>query len=283
MKKSTKEFLLMTMGSVMVAIGIYFFKLPNNFCTGGVSGISVLLGAFFKSISAGTFILLINTAMLLIGFVFVGKSFGLKTVYCTLLMSFLTYLLKYICPLDRPLTNEPLLELAFAIFLPGIGSAILFNMGASTGGTDIVAMIIKKYTSANISKSLFFADSIIVMLTVVVFGVETWLLSVVGFLAKVLVVNNVIESINTSKFFTIITDRDEEILRYITEELHKDATLSKDYEGAYTHKEKKVILTALNRRQAIELKRYIKTIDSDSFIIIFNTTDIIGRGFRECV
>lgn len=283
MNKKIKEFIIITLGTVLIALGIYFFKFPNNFSTGGVSGISVILGAIFPHFSSGLIMLIINVSLLVLGFIFTNNGFCFKTVYCSLLMSLLTYVLEIVCPLSKPLTSQPVLELVFAILLPAIGSAILFNYDASTGGTDIVAMIIKNHTHLNISKALFCSDALIVMLTFFVFGVETWLFSLLGFLSKVLVVNNAIENLNTSKYFTIITEKEAEIKEYITVTLHKDATVSKDYFGAFSGSKKSVLLTVVTRHQGILLKNHVKAIDPHSFVIINNTSDIIGKGFRECV
>ncbi len=283
MKEKIREFMILTLGAVMMSVGIYFFKFPNNFSTGGVSGISVVLGALIPGLSPGTFVMIINVSLLIIGFIIIGKSFGIKTVYCSMLMSLLIYLLERVCPMSRPLTTQPVLELVFAILMPAGGSALLFNEDASTGGTDIVAMVIKKYAKINISKALFISDIVIVMSTAFVFGVETWLFSILGFLSKVFLVNNLLESINLSKYCTVIVppEHEEDVRRFITETLHKSATVSEAYEGAYKNDKKTVFLVALKRKQAVMLKRYIKNLDSRAFMIISNTSDVCGRGFRE--
>ena len=285
MNKKIKNFLLMTLGTLAVSIGIYFFKFPNNFCTGGVSGISVIFGAISDTLSAGSFVLIINAALLLIGFLFIGRDFGFKTVYCSLLLSFFVFLLEKFFPLTKPLTSQPLLELILAISLPATGSALLFNLDASTGGTDIIVMIIKKYASINISKALFLADFIIVMLTAFVFGIETWLFSLIGFTSKLLFVNSTLESMNLSKYCTVITspDYEEQICDFITHTLKKTATVSNSYTGAYNGDQKTVLLVALTRKQAIHLKKFVKELDEKSFIIINNTSEISGRGFHEMV
>ncbi len=149
MKKIIKEFIIITFGTLLLAIGIYFFKFPNNFSTGGVSGISVILAGIDPKMSSS------------------------------------------------------------------------------------VAMMIKKYSNLNISKALFCTNVAIVIATFFVFSIETFLFSLLGFLSKIFVVNGVIENLNTSKYFTIITDMEEEISHFITVELHKGATISKNYSGAF--------------------------------------------------
>ncbi len=283
MQQRLKDFSLMTLGSLLMGTGTYFFEFPNHFSTGGVAGISILLGEVFPSVSPGLFMLVINSALLVIGFIIIGRDFGLKTVYCSLLISGVTYALEFIYPLSGPLTNDKLLELIFAVFLPGVGGAIIFNVSASSGGTDIVAMIIKKYARINISKALFLADVVVVSLSAFVFSVEVWFYCIVGFLCRMLVVNNVIESLNTSKYFTIITSREKEISDYITGVLEHGATVSDSFIGVYSGEQKTVILTVVRRRNAVALRHHIKEIDPDAFVIINNSMDIIGNGFREII
>ena len=134
---------LMTFGTVLVALGVYCFKFPNHFSTGGVSGLGVVLGGLFPGFTPGNIITVINILFLVLGFAVLKGGFGVKTVYCSLLFSLLLDVLERVWPLEAPLTDQPLLELFFAVLLPALGSGILFNIGASTGGTDIAALILK--------------------------------------------------------------------------------------------------------------------------------------------
>ena len=285
MKQNIKNFMTMTLATVLISCGIYFFKIPNHFSIGGISGISVILGALFKNIPTENFIFMINMLLLLAGFLIIGKGFGAKPVYCSMLMSVLVVLLKKLVPLQAPLTTQPLLELVFAIFLQAAGSALLFNCDASTGGTDIIAMIIKKYFHTNIAKALFIADFFIVMATAFVFGIETWLYSMLGFVARVFLVNNLLTDINMSKYCTVITQPqyEKKISTYITKTLNKSATISNAYTGAYNNDKKSVLLVALSPRQARSLKDYVKSVDEKSFIIVNNTGEISGKGFHEAI
>lgn len=284
MKDKIKLFLQMTGGTLLITIGIYFFKFPNNFSTGGVSGIAVILGKL-TTLSPGTYVLIINMILLVLGFVFVGKGFGIRTVYCCVLQSASTYLLEFIYPMNKPFTDEPLLELLIAIFLVAAGSAVLFNIDASTGGTDIVAMIIKKYSNFNISAALFIADCAIVMAAFFVFGIETWLFCVVGFAAKSLFVNTMLESINLSKFCTVIVkpEYEQQICDFITKQLGRSATVSGSFTGAYNNEQKSVILLVLNRHQTILLKKFVKKLDQKAFMIISNTSEVCGKGFKGAI
>ena len=189
-----KEWFLITFGTVLMTLGIYFFKFPNHFSTGGVSGISIILGHYIPGMTPGTFVTVINVLLLIIAFLVFGKSFGIRTVYSSLLMSFLLRGLEIVIPLSAPLTSQPLMELLFAVGLPAVGSAILFNLDASSGGTDIVAMILKKYTSLNIGIALLCSDILITLGACVAFGMETGLFSVLGLIIKSLFIDVVVES-----------------------------------------------------------------------------------------
>jgi len=279
-KKKCREFVIMTLSIMLMVVGIYFFKYPSNYAFGGVTGIAMILnGITHGAISQGNFVLVMNIILLIIGFIFLGKDTGIKTVYCSLLMSFGLKLLEMFYPMDHPFTNQPLLELIYAVALPAIASAILFNIGASTGGTDIVAMLLKKYTSINIGRSLLIVDSIMTVSTIFIFGMQTGLLCCVGLATKSLVIDSVIESINLCKYFTVICEHPDVISEYITQTLHRSATLS-DATGAFSKHNKKVVITILSRAQAAQLKRYIKEVEPTAFCIITNTSEIIGRGFR---
>ena len=278
-RKTVKEWLLLLLGTALTAAGVYFFKFPNNFSTGGVSGISVILGHYFPNATPGDFVMGINMALLLVGFLVFGKGFGIKTAVVSTLMSGIIWVLERVLPMDHPMTSQPLMELIFAVSLPAVGSAILFNLDASTGGTDIVAMVLRKFTSLNIGNALMISDSIITVMACVAFGMETGLFSILGLLMKSLLVDMVLENINTHKYFHIITTHPKEIEEYITRTLKRGAT-ELHGEGAYTHEGRSILLTVMNRRQGILLRRYVRSVDPHAFVLIMNTGDIIGKGFR---
>ena len=142
-KKGFAEFWVITLSATLMAVGTYFFKFPNNFCLGGVSGLSLILGKAFPAISPSDFNFILNIALMLLGFAVFGRQFGLRTTYISILISVEVSLFEILVPMSAPFTDQPLLELLFAMMLPAVGSAILFNVGASSGGTDIVAMILK--------------------------------------------------------------------------------------------------------------------------------------------
>ncbi len=274
-----KEYAWITLGTIIVVLGIYFFKFPNNFSTGGVTGIAVILYRYFPMISRADFVMVINVALLGLGYAVFGKGFAGKTVYVSLLMSGLTWVLERAVPMTAPMTNQPLLELIFSVGLPAVGSAILFNLDASSGGTDIVAMVLRKYTSLDIGKALMCSDLVITLMACVAFGMETGLFCILGLVMKSLLVDMVLENINTHKYFHIITTKPELIEAYITETLKRGAT-ELHGEGAYTHEGRTILLTVMKRHEAVLLRRYVKQVDPHAFVLIINTGEIVGKGFR---
>ena len=275
-----KEFLLLTFGTVLVAAGVYFFKFPNNFSTGGVTGIAVILTAVFPNVSSAAFTSGINVVFLILGFIALNKNFGVRTVFCTVLFSLSLSVLERVYPMTAPLTDQKLLELFFAVIFPAIGTAIVFNLQGSTGGTEIIAMILKKYTSLDIGHALIITDVLIAVSTVFFFGIETGLFSILGLLLKSTLVDSVAETINRKKSFTVITENPQIACDFITHRLKRGATYW-EAEGAYTHNKRYVVLSALSRSQAVALRRHLKVEDPKAFILVENSSEIFGKGFMQ--
>ena len=277
-RRTLMEYGILTGATIILNVGIYFFKFPNNFTFGGVSGLSVLVSAK-TPLSAGTVNMLVNAVLLVLGFIFLGRDFGIKTVYVTVLNSLSLWVLEILCPMTQPLTDQPLLELIFATLLPAVSAALLFNIGASSGGTDIVAMILRKHSQINIGTALLLVDMSITAAAFLIFDMATGLYSVLGLLIKSLVIDNVIESINLCKYFTIVCDDPGPICDFIHEKLHRGATVYKA-EGSYRHTQKTVILTVMKRSQAVQLRNFVHIHEPMAFITITNSSEIIGKGFR---
>lgn len=279
MKLKLKNFSLLTISTLIMAVGIYFFKFTNNFTFGGITGIAVLVAKFLP-ISASDFSFVVNILLLIIGWIVLGKSFAEKTAYSTILLSVSLSLLERIYPMSHPLTNEPLLELIFAILLPALGSAILFNIGASSGGTDVIAMILKKYTSVDIGKGLMISDLIFTLAGFLVFNVKTGLYSLFGLIMRSALIDNFIESFNRSKYFHVVTSNATCICDFIQNDLQRGATIVNAI-GAFTGDDKYIILTVLSPSQAVKLRNFIKEHDPKAFLLISNTSEIIGKGFHS--
>lgn len=275
-----RYWMLLCFGNIIVAAGIYFFKAPNGFAFGGVSGISILLAKLIPVLSQAAYMTILNVALLILGVLFLGRGCGIKTILCALMISLVNQLLEWLFPLTEPLTNQPLLEMVFAVLLTGFGSAILFNCNASSGGTDIIALILKKYTNLNVGQALLVADIIVAFSSFFVYGIQTGLFSILGLFSKVFLLDDIIENFNMCKAFTIITTKPEEIDEFIFHEMDHSATLY-DARGAYSGAPRKVMITVCKRFEAPRLRKKIKEIDPHAFIIITKTSEILGKGFLD--
>ena len=279
MKSQFKNFTYLTASTLIMAVGIYFFKFTNNFTFGGITGLAVLI-AKSGVISASDFSFVANMILLVIGFFVLGKKFAAKAAYSSILLSVTLSALERIYPMSHPLTDQPMLELAFAIALPSIGSAVLFNIGASSGGTDVVAMIMKKYTSFNIGNALLVTDFFITLAGCFVFDIETGLYSFLGLALRSFMIDGFIESLNLSKYFNVVCSNPQPICDFIKDEIHRGATIV-EAKGAFSGEDKYIIFTALNRIEAVRLRNYIKEYSPDAFLLISNTSEIIGKGFHS--
>ena len=274
-----KAFLMMTLGTVLIAAEVYFFEIPNRFAVGGVSGISIILSKF-TPLSAETWIVILDVLLLVVGFIFLGKGCGFKTIYCTILYSGLMKLLEWLVPLEAPLTDQPVIELLSVMVLLSIGGALVFRADATTGGTDIIAMILKKYTPLHVGKALFVVDLAVVVSSFFIYGFTIGLFSLFGLLARALFTDTLIENMDSCKYFTIITTCPDEICDFILKNLERGVTIVKG-EGAYTGEGKKILHTVVQRSESYKLQKSIREIDKNAFIIITTSSEIIGSGFRD--
>ena len=282
MKKLT-YWLVLNIGVAMLAVGIYFFMAPNGFAPGGVSGVSIILAKLLGDIlpiTQSTYLTVTNVLLLIIGVIILGKECGFLTFYCAIVYSVESMLLEYFIPMHAPLTDQPLLELIYAVSLTGVGGAIVFRCNASSGGTDIVALILRKYTNLNTGTALLLADLTVAVSSIFIYDIKTGLFSLLGLFAKVFLIDDLLDSMNMCKAFTIITTEAEKIREYVMTEMKHGATMHKA-EGAYSGEEKQVIITVCRHTEALKLRRKVKQIDPHSFIIITKTSEIMGKGFRD--
>lgn len=276
-KWTAGQFFLLHLGVLLVALGVYFFKFPNHFIMGGVSGLSILL-AQVTPLTPGVWTWVLNISLLILGYLALGRSFAFGTAYASLLLSSLILIFERFIPLSAPLTDQPLLELAFAALLPAVGSALLFNLRVSTGGSDVLAMLIHRKSEMNIGYALAAFDFAIAMISFLIFDLKTVLFSIIGLLFKGVIVDAMIEQFNDTRFFTIVTTKPDSIAPYIINELHRGATLMEGH-GIFTGEDRKILLCAVPKVQAIKLRDFVRSEDPLAFISISTHSEVVGRGF----
>lgn len=274
-----RKWLILNFAVLLQVFGIHVFLTPNGFATGGVSGLAILLRSALPLMTQAEYMAILNILLLIVGVAVLGKSCGVKTIICTVLFSVEAKLLEIVLPISAPVTDQPFLELVYGILLTSVASAILFFYNTSTGGMDIVAMILSRKTSLDVGKACLAVNALIAGATFFLFNVKVGLYSCLGLFAKSFVVDAVIEQFDVCKAFTIITTKPDEIEQYVMTTLHHGVT-SYDAKGEYTGEQKTVLLTVCRRIDAVRLQKHVKRTDPGAFIIITTTSEIIGRGFR---
>ncbi len=278
--KYVKQYMLITLSISIMSVGVYFFKFPNNFVFGGVTGTAALV-AKLTPMSAPAFSSAANLVLLVVGLIFLGKEFAMTTGYATFVMSAELMVFEKLCPLSGPLSDQPMLDLLFAIALPAIASALLFNVGASSGGTDIIALIVEKYTHIHsIAVALFITDLFMVIAACFVFDLYTALYSFVGLTVKSLVIDAVLEKIKMCKAILIVCDEKQPICDFVMRKLMRGATYTPCF-GAYTDKPHYIIYTTLTRHEADQLQEFIHKEHLNAFMSMLSTTEVFGKGFNH--
>ncbi len=283
MQKVIKEHLGILIGALLVSMGLYFFWLPSQLAAGGISGLAVIVKAVLPQVPIGVIILVLNVVMFVIGFLTLGRNFGFKSIICSLEISLLMVVLEMLFPMLKPLSQDVLVVLLFGALTIAMGQAIVFNLEASSGGTDIIAKIIAKYSGLNIGTCLIIADMTVVILAIGIFGFEKGLYAVLGIIVTSALIDYIISGITVQKFVTIIPSSSEasyKINDYILQILDRGATIY-HAEGAYSKAPKTVITSVMDRREFIELKRHILEIDGLAFVTVQNMHEVVGEGFKK--
>ena len=274
-----KFFALLNLGLILTAVSIVVFKTPNHFAFGGTSGMAVVLTAFFPNMPVSAFMWILNVVLVVLGLIFLDlRSVG-WSVFASLALSGYTSLVELFYPTTASPTGDMWLDLCFAVLLPAIGSAIVFDIGASTGGTDILALILKKHTSLQIGRALLVVDIGIVAVAAFLYGPRVGLYCVLGLFAKTMVVDTAIESLHLRKVCTIICAHPALVEEFIVRELNRSATITQGY-GAYLGKPVTILMSVLSRREAMRLRLFVRKVDPGAFMTIVNSSEIIGKGFR---
>ncbi len=280
MDKKIQEYLLITIGMIMVAAGMYFFLIPNNLAVGGASGLAIVLHYFIPNISIGSLMIIINILLFIIGFIFIGSSFGVKTIYASLGISGSVLLFEKFFPMVEPITDDLLIQLFFGILISAVGMGIVFNQNASTGGTDIFAKILNKFLGIELGKGVLFSDFFITLMAGFAFGPELGMYALFGVIINGFLVDATIEGLNIYKEVNIVSDYNDTIKDYIVTNLERGATLY-EAKGAFTDNRKEVLMTVVDRKDFIRLKNYIKDVDDKAFITVSHINEVLGDGFKN--
>ncbi|MGG3925248.1 YitT family protein [Metabacillus fastidiosus] len=269
------ELIFILIGSAIVALAFNLFLLPNRVASGGVSGISTIMDTMFGFEPAYVQWAL-NIPLFIAGVIFLGKQFGLKTLVGTIFLPFIVYLSK---DMD-PITKDPLLGALFGGIGIGLGLGIVFRGKASTGGTDLVAQIIHKFTGLTLGVCVAIIDGLIVLAAAIVFDIEGGLYALIALYVTSKTIDVVQIGFSRSKMTMIITNKEKEVQYAILHELDRGVTRLSAY-GGFTNNERPVLICVVDQTEFTKLKELIKSIDSEAFVTVMDASEVVGEGFKR--
>ncbi|MEH7012067.1 YitT family protein [Neobacillus niacini] len=273
--ESALEYINVLVGSAIIAMAFNVFLLPNQIASGGVSGISTILLSVFgwePAYVQWAF----NIPLFIAGVIFLGKQFGVKTLVGTIFLPFVVFLTKNI----DPWTNDALLGALFGGIAVGLGLGIVFRGNGSTGGTDLAAQIITKYTGLTLGTSVVLIDGLIVISAALVFDIERGLYALIALYVTSKTIDLVQVGFGRSKTAMIITSKQEEVREGILNKIDRGVTKLSAY-GGFTDNERPVLMCVVDQREFTKLKQLVKSLDPTAFVVVMDASEVLGEGFKR--
>lgn len=272
---AVRELAILTGAVAIIAAAVYFFLVPSHASVSSISGLGIVLANFVPlPLSAITMIL--NVVLLVIGFLTCGREFGAKTVYTSILLPAFIGLFERLFPNLGSLTDSQELDVLCYILVVSVGLSILFNRNASSGGLDIVAKIMNKYLHMDLGKAMSLSGMCVALSAALVYDKKTVVLSVLGTYFNGIVLDHFIFDNNIKRRVCIITGKEEELRRFIIEDLHSGATVYESY-GAYYMQKRREIITIVDKAEYQKLMSYMNREDPQAFITVYTVSDMRYR------
>ena len=272
LRNTIKDFALITVGTAIVAVAVFFFMLPSHVSVGSGTALAMVMSNFIP-LSVSTLTLILNIGLLVLGILLVGREFGAKTIYCTLLMPLMLGVLEVLFPNFQSITQDPLLDVVCYILVVSMGQAILFSCNASSGGLDIVAKILNKYFHLDLGKALAYSGMAVALSSALCYDSKTVVLSVLGTYFGGIIVDNFIFGIHIKRRVCVISQKLDEIVEFVLHDLHSGATLYESI-GAYGKEKKMEMVTIVDKNEYRLLMDYIRKVDPKAFVTIYSVSDM---------
>lgn len=271
-KENILEFFYITFATIIVAAAVFFFLIPSNVSVGSISGLAIVLANFVPlSVSAITMIL--NVGLLIVGFLLIGRDFGVKTVYTSILLPVIMGIFEIIFPNNQSMTGDQTLDtICYCVFV-SVGLAMLFNRNASSGGLDIVAKLMNKFFHMELGKAMSVAGMAVALSSALVYDKKTLVLSILGTYFNGIVLDHCIFGSTVKKRVCIVSKKPKEVLDFILYDLVSGATTYKAY-GAYSGEEYTEINTIVDKNEYRQLMNYITKNDPDAFVTVYAVTEM---------
>lgn len=274
-KISLKELFTLTFGMFFVSAAVYYLMLPSKIVVGSISGLVMVLTNFIP-LPMSTLTFIMNVILLVVGFVCIGKEFGVKTVITSMMLPAYLWIFERISPEVPPLTDEVLVNVICYVLVISFGQALLFNINASSGGLDIVAKVLNKYFHAEIGKSLSIAGFVTAATSILVYDRKTLVISLLGTYLSGMILDNFIDGFHIRKRVCILSPYYQQIQTFIVKELHRGATLYPAF-GGLDNSEKMEVVTILEKAEYAKLLEYIHKKDPDAFVTVSTVGEVIGQ------
>lgn len=274
-KINWKEYVTLTVGMFFVSLAVYYLMLPNKFVVGSTSGL-VMVMANFIPLKISTMSLIVNVVLLALGYVVIGKEFGMKTIITSLMLPAYLRLFEILTPEVPMLTDEYLVNVLCYVLVISFGQAMLFNANASSGGLDIVAKIISKYTHMEIGKALTVAGFVTASSAILVYDRKTLVVSLLGTYIGGVILDNFIDGFHIRKRVCILSKQYQDIQRYIVQDLNRGATLYKA-QGGMENAEQTEVVTILEKAEYAKLMAYLPEKDPSAFVTVSTVNEVIGN------
>lgn len=276
------DYTIITLGLIIAAVGIRVFLVPAKIASGGVSGIAIILYHKF-GFKVGMTMLLLNIPLFIMGLKTFGKGYGLKTLYGTFLLSVFIDSIEYILPhidtfIDYSKGGNLFLAPIYGGVITGFGVGIVMKYGGSTGGTDIIAQVLSKFTKIPTGYSMMMVDFSVIIAATIVFGWEAALYAIISLYASGIIIDKTLDGVSYSKMVFIISDEYDKIREVILYDIERGGT-GISANGLFTNNEKKMIITVLDSKEIHGLKEFIKAIDKNAFVIVTDVHEVYGEGF----
>lgn len=272
-----KKYIWIFFGSFLISAGLYFFLIQHDIAAGGVSGFSVVLSNIFPALSVGVTNAVLNVLIMSLGVIILGFDFAKKSIFASLVLSAFIIIFERIFP-NVILTNDKIINIIFGAITMSLGLAIVFYNGSSTGGTDLIASVLNKLTGIPIHISMFLADFVVVISSMIVFGVELGLYAVLTIMIQSIGIDYFIQGFGRKIAILVISDKYEEINKLIISKHKKGVTLLKA-EGGYSYDDKKVVMTVTPFRMYPKIREEIINVDKKAFIFTYQVSEVLGEGF----
>lgn len=278
--KKFKEYGIITLGVLIITMSFEFFFFPNNIASGGVSGLALVLNKLF-GLEPGIIMFICNAILFAIAFMFIGGNFGVKSMYAAFSLSGILSIIEKIGA-PAPLTTNLVLASIFGSALLALGSAFIFSQDASTGGTSITAKLLNKYCHMDMGKGILISDSIVILLAMYAFGIELGLFGLLSVYLTGNLIDKFINGAKSCKKVLIFTKKQQLVIDYITKDVDRGCTILKG-QGGYSGEDSDVILTILDRREFLKLRKFMQENDPEAFITVSTANEVLGEGFASII